>query len=131
MKIIKELLREYGIFYDEKDLKDNIKVKTYNTNVEGILQICFSSSNYLNNSPFPFKFNSFKYSYLITDLCINIDKNTNKPIEFIVFTWSNNNEGSAFELEGKHLPLNIRKYESDNEVGLQLITSFNGSYEKI
>lgn len=127
MKNMKDLLRKYGIFYDEEDLKDIVEVKIYDNSIPGFIQICFGLSNV---GDMPFKFNSFKYSYLITDLCINIDKNTNKPIKFIAFTWSNDYEGSAFELEDKHLPLNIRKYESDNGIGLQLITSFNGSYDE-
>ena len=127
MKSMKELLRKYGIFYDEEDLKDYIEAKMYDTNPMGIYQVGFNTRN---AGEIPFKFNSFKYSYLITDLCINIDKNTNKPIGFIVFTWINDYEGAAFKLEDKHLPLNIRKYESDNRIGLQLVTSFNGSYDE-
>lgn len=123
---MKELLRKYGIFYDEEDLKDDIEIKTYNTNHMGIYQVGFNTRN---TAEIPFKFNSFEYSYLITDLYINIDKNTNRPIQFIVFTWGDYEE-AAFKLEDKHLPLNIRKYESDNRIGLQLVTSFNGSYDE-
>lgn len=128
MKSMKELLRKYDIFYDEEDLKDDIEIKTYDSSILGAVQINFSKIHTYND--IPFKFNSFEYSYLITELYINIDKNTNKPIEFIVFSWINDYEGAAFKLEDKHLPLNIRKYESDNRIGLQLITSFNGSYDE-
>lgn len=127
MKSMKKLLRKYNIFFDEEDLKDDIGIKTYDSSILGV-QISFGNIHTYNG--IPFKFNSFEYSYLITDLYITIDENTNKPIEFIVFTWNNDYEGAAFKLEDKHLPLNIRKYESDNRIGLQLVTSFNGSYDE-
>ena len=122
---IKRLLRQYGIFYDEKDLEENIEVGVIDYIGTKTILVQFDK---IHTEDISFKFNSFKYSYMINWLCIIIDQNTYKPIEFIIFTENNRYEGCSFELEERHLPLNIRKYESNGTIGLHLITSFNGSY---
>ena len=122
---IKRLLRQYEIFYDEEDLEENIEVGVFDNIETKIISVRFDK---IHTEDISFKFNSFKYSYMINWLCIIIDQNTYKPIEFIIFTENNKYEGCSFELEERHLPLNIRKYESNGTIGLHLITSFNGSY---
>ena len=122
---IKRLLRQYGIFYDEKDLEENIEVGVFDNIETKTISVQFDK---IHTEDISFKFNSFKYSYMINYLCIIIDQNTYKPIKFIIFTENNKYEGCSFELEERHLPLNIRKYESNGTIGLHLITSFNGSY---
>lgn len=122
---IKRLLRQYEIFYDEEDLEENIEVGVFDNIETKIISVRFDK---IHTEDISFKFNSFKYSYMINWLCIIIDQNTYKPIEFIIFTENNRYEGCSFELEERHLPLNIRKYESNGTIGLHLITSFNGSY---
>lgn len=122
---IKRLLRQYGIFYDEKDLEENIEVGVFDNIETKTISVQFDK---IHTEDISFKFNSFKYSYMINRLYIMIDKNICKPIVFIIFTENNSYEGCSFELEERHLPLNIRKYESNGTIGLHLITSFNGSY---
>lgn len=124
---MKDLLRQYNIFYDEKDLEENIEVGIFDNIGTKTISVQFDK---IHAEDISFKFNSFKYSYMINCLCIIIDQNTHKPIEFIIFTENNNYEGCSFELEERHLPLNIRRYEFDGKIGLQLITSFNDSYSE-